>query len=118
MDAISQATADLVRRFNNAMNLHDVDALTALVSHDCIFEDTEKAPDGARYEGADAFRAFMTRFLEGTPKAKFTEEELIACGDRCIVRSSFDWGDGHVRGVQVIRIRDGKISEFLCYVKG
>jgi hypothetical protein len=27
-------------------------------------------------------------------------------------------GDGHVRGVDVIRVRDGQIAESLAYVKG
>jgi hypothetical protein len=29
-----------------------------------------------------------------------------------------DRGDGHVRGVDILRIRDGKIAESLAYVKG
>jgi hypothetical protein len=33
-------------------------------------------------------------------------------------RWRYDWGDGHVRGVDVIRVRDGQIAESLAYVKG
>jgi hypothetical protein len=30
----------------------------------------------------------------------------------------YSWADGHVRGVDVIRVRDGKVAEKLSYVKG
>ena len=39
-------------------------------------------------------------------------------GDRAVVRWVFDWGTGHVRGVDVMRVRDGKVAEKLSYVKG
>jgi len=38
------------------------------------------------------------------------------------VRWTYHWlkptGNGHVRGVDVFRVRDGKVSEKLSYVKG
>ena len=49
-------------------------------------------------------------------------EELITSGDRCVVRWIYTWvrdgTPGHVRGVDVFRIRDGKVAEKLSYVKG
>ena len=44
-------------------------------------------------------------------------------GDRAVVRWTFSWREpdgnrGHVRGVDVLRLRDGKIAEKLSYVKG
>ena len=63
-------------------------------------------------------RAFWAKFLADSPNARFTEEDLIAVGDRCIVCWRYDWGDGHVRGVDVMRVHDGKISEKFSYVKG
>jgi len=30
----------------------------------------------------------------------------------------FYWASGHVRGVDVFRVRDGRVAEKLCYVKG
>ena len=30
----------------------------------------------------------------------------------------FSWDGGHVRGVDVLRFRDGKVSEKLSFVKG
>ena len=53
----------------------------------------------------------------------FTEEESFVSGDRGVLRWRFDWSDGagapgHVRGVDVLRFRDGKVAEKLSYVKG
>ena len=46
----------VVRRFNDAFNHHDVNAIMALMTPDCVFENTRPAPDGTRYEGAAAIR--------------------------------------------------------------
>ena len=48
---------------------------------------------------------------------------MFHSGDRALVRWRYDWAGaggepGHVRGVDVLRFRDGKISEKLSYVKG
>lgn len=118
MNTISNMTASVVKVFNDAFNSHDIDAVMALMTEDCIFENTFPAPDGKRYEGAAAVRAELGKFLASSPHARFDEEELIACEDRCVVRWRYTWGDGHVRGVDVMRVRDGKVSEKLSYVKG
>jgi len=118
MDEIGRQTADVVRRFNDAMNAHDVDGVMALMTDDCVFENTQAAPDGTRYEGAAAVRRFWEELLGGSPQARFAEEDLIACADRCVVLWRYDWGDGHVRGVDILRVREGKVSEKLSYVKG
>ncbi len=118
MDTVSRNTAITVRAFNDAFNSHDIDAVMALMTDDCIFENTSPAPDGSRYEGATSVRAALGDFLASSAQAKFEEEELIACQDRCIVRWRYSWGDGHVRGVDVMRVRDGKVSEKFAYVKG
>jgi ketosteroid isomerase-like protein len=118
MDASSDLTAAVVRVFNAALNNHHIDAVMELMTDDCIFENTFPAPDGTRHIGALDVRSALTDFLANSPKAHFSEEELIACGDRCVVRWKYSWGNGHVRGVDVIRLRDGKISEKFSYVKG
>ena len=118
MESISNATASVVRIFNEALNSHDIDAVMALMTEDCIFENTFPAPDGTRHVGAPVVRTELGNFLISSPLARFEEEELIACDDRCVVRWRYSWGDGHVRGVDVMRVRDGKVSEKLSYVKG
>ncbi len=111
-----------VVRFNDAFNRGDVDTVMALMTDDCVFENTFPAPDGERHEGQAAVRAFWERFFESTERPRFTAEEIFAAGDRVVSRWRFDWGEGagagHVRGVDVIRVREGKLAEKLAYVKG
>ena len=91
----------------------------ALVTDDIIFESTSPAPDGTRYVGRAEVAGVWGDLLTSTPNANFTvEEQFCADTDRAIVRWRYDWGDGHVRGVDVIRVRGGKLCESLGYVKG
>jgi ketosteroid isomerase-like protein len=112
------ATVAAVARFNYAFERHDVDGVMAAMSEDCVFDNTGPAPDGERYEGAEAVRAFWEQFFRSNPQARFEAEEQFAAGDRCFVRWRYNWGSGHVRGIDIFRVRDGLVTEKLCYVKG
>lgn len=113
--------ASVVARFNDAFNRHDVDAVMALMTPDAVFEGTAP-PDGDRYSGAPAVRGVWEALFAASPTASFETEELITCGDRVVVRWVYRWGEadraGHVRGVDVFRVRDNLIAEKLAYVKG
>jgi len=116
-------TLATINAFNDALNRHDVDAVMALMTDDCVFENTWPAPDGERYEGQPAVRAFWERLIAESPSAHFEIEEFFASGDRATQRWRYTWVDsqdvpGHIRGVDVFRIRDGKVAEKLAYVKG
>ena len=52
------------------------------------------------------------------PRSHFDTEEAFVSGDRLVQRWRYCWGDGAIRGVDVIRVRDGLIREKLSYVKG
>lgn len=106
-----------VQRFNVAFGAMDVDAIMAAMTPDCVFEDTT-APDGTRHVGPAAVRAAWTALFTGSPNALFTVEELFPAGDRVVQRWRYDWGDGHVRGVDVFTVRKGRVAEKLSYVKG
>ena len=111
-------TRETVEAFNDAFGRHDVDTVMSLMTDDCIFENTLPPPDGERFVGQAAVRKFWTDFFHDTPKARFEAEEMVVAGDRAVVRWRFDWGDGHVRGIDLIKVRDGKVAEKLSYVKG
>ena len=111
----SNEILDLLDRFTAAINAHDLDQVMALVTNDIVFESTSPAPDGARYEGRDAVKAVWGDMLATTPQANFSIEEQFGVGpDRAIVLWRYDWGDGHVRGVDIDRVRDGKLSASLA----
>jgi len=114
-------TRAAVDRFNEAFNAHDVDAVMAAMTDDCVFEDTSP-PHGTRHEGAAAVRVAWEQFFAASPTAHFDAEDVIVTGDRCVVPWHYTWSDasgsGSVRGVDVLRVRDGKVAEKLAYVKG
>lgn len=119
----TKETLDVIDRFNEAFNRHDVDAVMALMTDDVIFDSTGPAPDGDLYEGAAAVRGFWEKFFASTPGALFDAEDVFAGADRCTVRWRFTFdkdnpNSGHIRGVDVFKVRDGKVAEKLCYVKG
>lgn len=122
LDPASAATLAAVNRFNDAFNRHDVDGIMALMTEDCVFDSTRPAPDGERHVGQAAVRAFWEGFFARSPSARFESEETVATGDRCVVLWTYHWiregKPGRVRGVDVFRVRDGKVAEKLSYVKG
>ena len=95
----------------------------ALMTDDCVFENTYPAPDGERFVGQQAVRSFWAEMLQNSPAARFSTEEIFASDDRCTVRWRYDYVDGdgqpgHIRGVDVFRVRENKVAEKLAYVKG
>jgi ketosteroid isomerase-like protein len=114
---IQDSALAAVQRFQTAFDAHDVDAIMAAMTPDCVFEDTTP-PDGHRHVGPDAVREAWTALFAGAPDGGFTTEELIEAGDRVVVRWRYAWGSGHVRGVDVFSVRDGLVAEKLAYVKG
>lgn len=122
-DAATAATIAAVERFDEAINRRDVDAAMGAMTDDCVFETTFPAPDGERFVGKAAVRGAIEDFFAGSPQAHFDVEEMFAVRDRAVVRWTYHWVEtdgtpGHVRGVDVIRVRDGKVQESLAYVKG
>ena len=117
MTGLDSSVAEVVARFGAAFDRRDADAVMANMTPDCVFESTAP-PDGARYEGQAAVRAAWTELFAAAPGAVFATEELFVCDDRAVARWRYDWADGHVRGVDVFRVRDGLVAEKLSYVKG
>jgi ketosteroid isomerase-like protein len=122
-DPSARNARDTILQFHAAFNRHDVDTLMAVMTDDCVFENTFPAPDGARYQGRAAVRACWESFFAGSPRAFFDIEAISAAADWGVLRWRYDWvgadgRPGHVRGVDLYRIREGKIAEKLSYVKG
>ena len=120
---LSDPILSVIDQFNQRFNAHDVDGVMALMTDDCIFENTSPFPDGQRYQGQAAVRAFWEEFFAGSPHAHFAGEDQFAAGDRAVVRWRYTWRnadgtEGHIRGVDVFKVRDGKVAEKLAYVKG
>ncbi len=115
--------ARTVIAFNEAFNRHDVEGMMALMSADCIFENTQPPPDGEVIQGKEAVTQFWRDFFQASPQARIHIEELFGMGMRCVMRWRYEWLDadgnpGHVRGVDIYELKEGLISKKLSYVKG
>lgn len=118
-----EAAMRIVLAFHEAFNRHDVEGMMKLMSEDCVFENTDPAPDGTRYAGREAVTQFWQNFFRESPNAHIEIEEIFSIGTRCIMRWNYSWVDsagrkGHVRGVDIYQTKDDLISEKLSYVKG
>lgn len=123
MESQTAATLAVVEAFNQAFNRHDVEAIMMAMTDDCVFESTGPSPDGGRFQGQEAVRAVWEGLFGSSPKAYFETEDIFAQGDRCVGRWIYTWVDedgnpGRLRGVDVFRVRDGKVAEKCSYVKG
>jgi predicted SnoaL-like aldol condensation-catalyzing enzyme len=118
-----EAALRVVLAFNEAFNRHDVAGMMQLMSDDCVFENTNPAPDGVVYSGKEAVTQFWQDFFRASPQAHIKIEEAFGLGEHCVMRWRYSWVDeagdeGHVRGVDVFRVRNGMINEKFSYVKG
>jgi ketosteroid isomerase-like protein len=113
-------TSEIMRRFNDVFQRHDPSALSELVADDCIIENTQPAPNGSLHQGRAACIALWSE-IATTPGTHFDLEDVLAAGDRAIIRWRYWWGEGEansVRGVNLMRVQNGRIVEARGYVKG
>ena len=113
----------IVLAFNDAFNRHEVNEMMRLMSDDCVFENTDPAPDGTRYSGKKAVTQFWEKFFRESPDAHIDIEEIFGMGNHCVMRWKYSWEDtegkkGYVRGVDIFRVEEALISEKFSYVKG
>jgi ketosteroid isomerase-like protein len=107
----------VVAAFGAAWSAHDLDTALSMITDDCLFEATGPGPDGTQHKGADEIRRAWQAIFDDT-ESSFAVEDSFAAGDRVVERWVYSWNGGHIRGVDVFRVRDGRIAEKLAYVKG
>lgn len=121
-EALITATVAAVERFCEAFNRHDLEAVMATMTDDCVLEGLTPYPDGAHYEGHDAVRARWEAVFSAYPDLWYETEEIFAVEDRCIFRwvghRTDKYGNAEqYRGVDILRVRNGKVAEKLVYTK-
>ena len=110
----------MIRRFNDAFQLHDPTLLNDLIAEDCTLENSAPAPNGSRHVGRAACLTLWQGIVT-TPGTRFDLEDVIVSGERATILWRFRWGDDEassVRGVNLMRVRDGLIVDGKGYVKG
>lgn len=116
-------TVDDLERYAAAWNAHDLDAIMAMMTDDCVFDaggGTE--PWGTRFEGASAVRERFAAVWRDVPDARWDDGEHFVDGNRgCsiwIFRGTTT--DGRVlemEGCDIFTFRDGAIWRKSTFLK-
>jgi steroid delta-isomerase-like uncharacterized protein len=113
----------LLERFGAAWNAHDLDALLAMVTDDCVFETAAGAgAHGNRFIGKEALRGAFPMAWQTWPDARWEQATHFVCGERGVSEWTFvgtdrDGRRTEVRGVDVFELRDGLIARKDTYRK-
>jgi len=119
--AATDATLDLVQGVEAAINRHDLDALMAAMTDDCVIEIVAPTEHGGgRWEGRAAVRTAWAGLEAAFPGYAFETEDVFACGGRCAHRWVLRWdlpdgGRGRLRGIDAYTVRDGKVARKYTY---
>jgi steroid delta-isomerase-like uncharacterized protein len=122
----ARADADLLElldRFADAWNRHDLDALMSMMTDDGVFE-ASAGPrvDGQRSEGKQAVRAAFAAVFEAFPDAHWGNPRHFVAGNRGVSEWTFtgthkDGTRAEVNGCDLFTFRDGKIAVKNSYRK-
>ncbi|HZA85557.1 MAG TPA: nuclear transport factor 2 family protein [Acidimicrobiales bacterium] len=108
-------TATVIDQFNAAFLERAPEKLVDLIADDCVMEGTGPAPDGNVWTGYDECLAGW-QGLASDPTIRFEVEHVDVDGDRAVIRWRVT-GAQDYRGVNLMRVLDGKIVEALGYGK-
>ena len=107
---------ELLDRFAAAWNRHDVDAVMAMMTDDCVFE-ASAGPDanGHRSDGAQAVRAAFAAVFDVFPDAQWGNPRHFIAGDRGVSEWTFtgtrvDGSRVEVTGCDLFTFRGGRIA--------
>jgi ketosteroid isomerase-like protein len=115
---IATGTLDLkfLEDFFDAWNRHDIDAIMANMTEDCIYEASSGSELwGTRYSGQKAVRAAVLGLWESLPDARFSDCTYFFSGDRAVVEWTFTGTPRNgarlaANGCDLLTIRNGKVA--------
>jgi ketosteroid isomerase-like protein len=119
----SEVTTAMLKAFLEAFNAHDVDAIMAFFTEDCVFEMPRgPAPGGRRLVGRDAAREGIRSRFEGIPDIRYEDDRHFVSGDRGVsewtIRGTQRTGEPvEVRGCDLFEFSGGLISRKDSYWK-
>jgi ketosteroid isomerase-like protein len=114
--ASTKSATPLLEAFLDAFNAHDVDAIMACFTEDCVMDMPRgPAPGGRRLVGKQAVREGVQSRFDGIPDVRYEDDRHFVCGDRAVsewtIRGTQVSGERiEVRGCDLFELADGKIS--------
>jgi ketosteroid isomerase-like protein len=111
-----QPTVELLRRFLDAFNRHDLDSIMGYFADDCVFYMPRGTnPRGDRFVGKNQVRAGLARRFEGIPDVHYGNDQHWVCGDVgvsewTLTGTSVSGQRIEVRGVDLLEFARGKIT--------
>ena len=112
---MNRESLELLDRFADAWNRHDLDALMTMMTDDCVFESSAgPAVNGQRSEGRDAVRTAFASVFAAFPDAQWRNPRHFIAGNRAVSEWTFTGSqrDGkrvEVNGCDLFTLRDGRI---------
>jgi steroid delta-isomerase-like uncharacterized protein len=117
---MTSSPREVVARYLDALNRHDVEGAVACVSDDFFNEHTSAI--GTSVRGRDAYAARLPQFLSSFRELHYDAEDWIADGDRVAVPYTMSGVvDGHpfsIRGMFRFRVAGGAIAHRVDYWDG
>jgi hypothetical protein len=115
--AETEVTADFLDGYAQAWNRHDIDAILAAMTDDCVME-TSAGPEvcGRAYQGQAEVRKGIEAFFEQYPDAQWVGARHFIVGARGVTEWTFvatgpEGARSESKGCDVFRFSSGKIVE-------
>jgi steroid delta-isomerase-like uncharacterized protein len=111
----AKTATPLLQAFLDAFNAHDVDAIMACFTDDCVMDMPRgPGPGGRRLVGKEAVREGIQSRFDGIPDVHYGDDRHFVCGDRAVsewtLRGTQRTGEPiEVRGCDLFELADGKI---------
>jgi steroid delta-isomerase-like uncharacterized protein len=112
-----------LKRFLEAFNRHDLDAIMSFFTDDCVFNMPRgPAPEGRSAVGKEAVRSLLATRFEGIPDVHYGDDRHFVAGDRGVsewlLTGTTRAGERvEVRGCDLFEFRGDKISRKDSYWK-
>jgi steroid delta-isomerase-like uncharacterized protein len=113
--ASAEVATPSLQAFLDAFNAHDVDAIMAFFTEDCVFDMPRgPAPGGRRLTGKQEVRDGIASRFDGIPDVQYVDDRHWTCGDRGVsewtIRGTQATGERiEVRGCDLFEFAGGRI---------
>lgn len=113
---MSQVGVELLEAFSDALNRHDIDAVMAMMTDDCVFHAVAGPElEGKSFVGQEAVRQGLENAWKTAPDACWVDAEHVVIGDRGFTISTYkgttvEGARSEARMIDAFTFRDGKIA--------